>query len=175
MQWIEEKTKSSLAILSKWWDSNSDPTSLRYNIENPIGLSKIPTGVAGPLLFCGEAVQGPILAPLATTEILVVASTCRGAKALTLAGGVHTYTGRQIMTQDPVFILDSTSEVPILGKWLQENVKRIQTEASQAQSNHTKLQDIIWVQHFNVSVYWYWYLLIFKLFSLPIVFLRFNI
>lgn len=60
------------------------------NIENFIGLAKIPLGLAGPLLIHGEHARGEFHIPLATTEGTLVASASRGMKIMNESGGVTT-------------------------------------------------------------------------------------
>ena len=51
----------------------SDPPELyQGNIENFIGLLRIPLGIAGPLRVNGIAAKGDYLIPLATTEAALV-------------------------------------------------------------------------------------------------------
>nr|VFK31952.1 MAG: 3-hydroxy-3-methylglutaryl-coenzyme A reductase [Candidatus Kentron sp. MB]VFK34984.1 MAG: 3-hydroxy-3-methylglutaryl-coenzyme A reductase [Candidatus Kentron sp. MB]VFK77096.1 MAG: 3-hydroxy-3-methylglutaryl-coenzyme A reductase [Candidatus Kentron sp. MB] len=66
------------------------------NTENFIGVSKIPIGIAGPLVVNSEHVEKgeEIYVPLASTEGTIIASVSRGMKILRLSGGVHTYTNR---------------------------------------------------------------------------------
>src|SRR3990167_8065992 len=63
-------------------------STLKGNIENMIGWTKVPLGKAGPLrLRSGQAFKDYYL-PLATTEGALVASVNRGCKATRLAGGI---------------------------------------------------------------------------------------
>jgi hypothetical protein len=53
----------SLQFVSDWWnvdgrDVSSSMTQLRGNLENPIGLAKIPIGLVGPVLIHGKHVDG---------------------------------------------------------------------------------------------------------------------
>ncbi|KAI9340457.1 hydroxymethylglutaryl-CoA reductase [Obelidium mucronatum] len=87
-EWLQEFTGASLVELGNWWaDDNINVESLKSNIENPIGLIKIPVAAAGPLLFNGEKSTGFIFCPIATTEGALVASITRGASALNKSGG----------------------------------------------------------------------------------------
>jgi hydroxymethylglutaryl-CoA reductase (NADPH) len=58
------------------------------NIENYLGIAKVPIGVVGPLRVRGLDASGDFYVPMATTEGALVASYNRGAKAVSLAGGV---------------------------------------------------------------------------------------
>src|SRR5437016_935035 len=74
-EWTERKTSSELAHAGCF----SVPSeSLRGNIENPIGMSQIPLGVAGPLLVHGSNHSGEYYVPLATTEAPWFAPTSAG-------------------------------------------------------------------------------------------------
>ena len=87
-KWVEKVITKSLSNVGQWLDPQSShgfhPTeSLGGNIENLIGLAKIPLGVIGPLLIKGDHVNEHILCPFATTEGTLVASSTRGATAMT--------------------------------------------------------------------------------------------
>ena len=73
------------------------------NCENIIGYTKIPVGLAGPVLMDG--VEYPI--PMATTEGALVASTHRGARAISQSGGCVTRVLTEGMTRAPVIEVDS--------------------------------------------------------------------
>jgi hydroxymethylglutaryl-CoA reductase len=83
----------------------------RANIENFVGYTKVPIGLAGPL-----RVQGPgntdneVFAPLATVEPTLVASCSRGSKALHQCGGVHFRVLGEGMSRAPVFIFADTAD-----------------------------------------------------------------
>ncbi|KAL9985903.1 hypothetical protein ACROYT_G008356 [Oculina patagonica] len=87
-KWVEQFTSASLSNVGQWWDPRTSQgystENLKGNIENPIGLAKIPLGTAGPLLIKGDYVQDElIVCPFAITEGAVVAYVSRGATAIT--------------------------------------------------------------------------------------------
>src|SRR5260370_22431313 len=64
-EWTERKTSSELAHAGCF----SVPSeSLRGNIENPIGMSQIPLGVAGPLLVHGSQSSREVFCPFVATR-----------------------------------------------------------------------------------------------------------
>jgi len=67
-----------------------DTATLSGNIENPIGVTQMPLGLAGPLRINGEHAQGNFYIPMATTEGTLVASYSRGMRILSACGGVNT-------------------------------------------------------------------------------------
>ena len=77
------------------------------NINNPFGTVTVPLGAAGPVLVRGEYADGLHYVPYATTEGALVASTSRGAKALTEAGGVLTRVDYRGMTRGPILRSES--------------------------------------------------------------------
>ena len=74
------------------------------NIENLIGATQIPLGIAGPLTIktINHKPQTHYV-PLATTEGALVASISRGCKATTESGGINVYVENVGMTRGPVF------------------------------------------------------------------------
>ena len=116
LDWVRCHTGAALDETAR---HGLDPEALRGNVENFVGAVQVPVGVAGPLLFCGEAARGPVLAPFATTEGALVASACRGARALTLAGGVTTRVLGQQMVRAPVFAFESMVHAAQFARWLE--------------------------------------------------------
>lgn len=131
--WVEQFTSCSLKQVGQWWDGEGEEDSrsclrLKGNIENPIGLVKLPVAVAGPLLVKGKYAHGHVLAPCATTEGALVASITRGAAALTRAGGVHTLATEKVMIRTPSFITRNAGESEQLWQWLQSHKDDLQKQ-----------------------------------------------
>ena len=111
---------------------------LTGNIENLIGSVSVPVGVAGPLTFHGEHVEGPIYAPLATTEGALVASATRGATAITRSGGVTTRVIRQRMMRVPLFILTDMRGASLFCRWIADHQAEIRQQVGKV-SRYAKL------------------------------------
>ena len=133
--WAEKFGGCSLEQCGQWWlgEGSSDScscTRLKGNIENVIGLAKMPLGVCGPLLFKGETIRGYSLCPFATTEGALVASVTRGATAITRSGGVYAKVLENMQIRSPYFRLRSMQEVDLLGKWIAGNFGNIKKRVS---------------------------------------------
>ncbi|KAL5355053.1 hydroxymethylglutaryl-CoA reductase [Aspergillus floccosus] len=73
-------------------------------IENFIGYSAVPIGLAGPLRIHGiDGYNNDTYAPMATTEAALIASCCRGCKAINQSGGVKFHIFDDGMSRAPVF------------------------------------------------------------------------
>ena len=70
LEWLRTRTDASIDALEQM---RLVPERLCSNVENAIGAVEIPVGIAGPLLFDGDAARGIVYAPLATTEGALVA------------------------------------------------------------------------------------------------------
>ncbi len=81
------------------------------NIENFVGTTRIPVGLAGPVLVRGDHAQGTYFIPMATTEGTLVASTARGMKVINECGGVRVKVVRNGGIQRaPVFEFDTIDD-----------------------------------------------------------------
>lgn len=132
-EWAESFASCTLTHTGQWWlnegeDDSCSCLKLKGNIENPIGLAKIPVGLVGPLLLLGEHVKGYALCPFATTEGALVASATRGATALTRAGGVSVKVAEKYLVRAPAFQLRNMEEVELLWKWILANKRAIQKQ-----------------------------------------------
>ncbi|KAK1978096.1 hydroxymethylglutaryl-CoA reductase [Colletotrichum cereale] len=72
-------------------------------VENLVGFTKVPLGIAGPLRIDGQYQQNTVFAPLATTEAALIASCSRGCKALQACGGVRTAVLGHGISRAPAF------------------------------------------------------------------------
>ncbi|RUM48156.1 MAG: hydroxymethylglutaryl-CoA reductase (NADPH) [Hyperthermus sp.] len=111
------------------------------NIENPIGAVQVPVGVAGPLRIMGEYARGDYYIPLATTEGALVASVNRGAKALTLSGGVRTRILWDGMARAPVFWTPGVEEALRFVAWVRENIGVVK-EVAESTTRHGRLVEV---------------------------------
>jgi len=114
------------------------PEKLSKNIENMIGSVEVPVGIAGPLLFDGGQAHGLVYAPLATTEGALVASVTRGAKAISLSGGVSTAVLCQRMTRVPVFLFAELKSAMRFCQWIRQHAAELRAWAKQV-SSHAEL------------------------------------
>jgi len=112
---------------------NPSKEDLAGNIENYIGMARVPVGLAGPLKMRGEYAKGEYHIPLATTEGALVASFTRGMKAISLSGGAVAKVISEGVQRAPYFrFKDLTTAVDFL-QWLaahQADFERITGENS---------------------------------------------
>ncbi|KAJ3411412.1 hypothetical protein HDV05_002292 [Chytridiales sp. JEL 0842] len=148
LEWLEKFTGTSLRELGNWWENErTDPLKsseiLKSNIENPVGVIKVPVAAAGPLLFHGEHANGYIVCPIATTEGALVASLTRGATALNQAGGVKVKCIHQRMVRAPFWDLASPLHLKRLKDLITSTLglTTIRAEVSK-HSTHAHLVDI---------------------------------
>ena len=145
---IEHETGTKIPHISHM---SIDPLTLSGNIENPIGVTQMPLGLAGPLLVDGEHAQGHFYVPMATTEGTLVASYSRGMRILTEAGGVKTTIIERYMQRAPVFHFDDAREAKAFGIWLKANFDKVKAEAERT----TSVGKLSHIEHYGVSKMWY--------------------
>ena len=118
-----------------------DFASLSGNIENYIGMARVPIGVAGPLRIVGSAAQGDFYVPLATTEGALVASYHRGARACRMAGGITSICLLEGVQRSPVFKFANLTDLGLFVAWLLPQVDKLKAVAEQT-SRFAKLMDV---------------------------------
>lgn len=96
------------------------PDELRLyqgNIENAIGVLRMPLGLAGPLRVNGFAAKGDYPIPLATTEAALVASYHRGCRLLTAVGGCSALVLSESVNRAPGFVFETAAEACLFIVW----------------------------------------------------------
>jgi hydroxymethylglutaryl-CoA reductase (NADPH) len=111
------------------------------NIENAIGLLRMPIGLAGPLRVNGLAAKGDYLIPLATTEAALVASYHRGCRLLTTAGGCSALVLYESVSRAPGFVFETSAEACQFIVWAVARFEEFQRIAATTTS-HGRLVDI---------------------------------
>jgi hydroxymethylglutaryl-CoA reductase (NADPH) len=118
-----------------------DPVSLRGTVEQQIGWARIPLGLAGPLRVMGSAFVDEVCLPLATSEGALVASIDRGARALTLSGGVCSICLSSGIQRAPSFLFQDIHEALRFLAWVDIHSKELE-ESIHSVSRHSVLQEI---------------------------------
>ena len=118
--------------------ARADASLYASNIENMIGLARLPVGVVGPLRINGLNACGDYFAPLATTEAALVASYARGAAVVTAAGGVSTAMLGEGVLRTPGFRFRSLAEAGVFVDWVAREVQTLRA-AAEATTRHGKL------------------------------------
>ena len=111
------------------------------NIENVIGLLKLPLGLAGPLRINGTAAKGDYRIPRATTEAALVASYHRGCRLLTAAGGCSALILYESLSRAPAFVFRTSTEACRFTVWAVEQFAVFQ-EVVGTTTSHGKLIDV---------------------------------
>lgn len=99
-------------------DKEIEPELLSANIENQIGMVRMPVGIVGPLRVNGAAAHGDFYVPMATTEGALVASFHRGALITAMCGGVSACCLTESVTRAPCFVFTSMRESGAFLAWL---------------------------------------------------------
>ncbi len=123
-------------------DRTSDEPSLyQGNIENFIGLLRMPIGLAGPLRVNGLAAKGDYRIPLATTEAALVASYHRGCRVLTAAGGCSAMVLYESLSRAPAFVFETAADACRFVVWAMSRFEDFQRAAATTTS-HGQLVDV---------------------------------
>jgi hydroxymethylglutaryl-CoA reductase (NADPH) len=110
----------------------------RRAIEHYAGTVSVPVGLAGPLRIKGDHARGDYRVPLATTEAALVASYCRGAAAISAAGGCNSVVLGESINRTPAFTFRDAVEARAFAAWASSQVARFR-EVAQSTTTHGRL------------------------------------
>jgi hydroxymethylglutaryl-CoA reductase (NADPH) len=135
---VEARTDADLEAVGQYGFPAAAADS---NIENMIGTTQIPLGVAGPVTVDGGAATGEYTLPLATTEGALLASVNRGCSTLERAGGVTARVHHAGMTRAPVFRVADVAAAEALVEWTRDHEDAL-ADAAEATTSHGELLDV---------------------------------
>jgi hydroxymethylglutaryl-CoA reductase (NADPH) len=113
----------------------------RHNVENFIGVARVPIGLAGPLRVNGLFAHGDYYVPLATTEAALVASYSRGSQLLSDAGGCTAVLVNEGVGRAPGFAFRTFAEAGLFLAWVTTQMDEFRRVA-EATTRHGKLVDL---------------------------------
>jgi hydroxymethylglutaryl-CoA reductase (NADPH) len=137
-RYVEAETDADLSATGAYAFDAATATTC---IENMIGATQLPVGVAGPLSVDGGEADGEYFLPLATTEGALVASVNRGLSVIASAGGATARVTKSGMTRAPVFRVDGVAEAATVVDWVAENEDALAAAAEETTS-HGELLEI---------------------------------
>lgn len=114
-------------------------TAFDAQIENFVGVAQIPVGLIGPLRIDGGHAHGDFYVPLATTEGALVAATNRGAKVVSLSGGVRTVCIAERVGRAPAFMFSDLREAMAFVGWIEDETETLRAVA-QATTRYGRLE-----------------------------------
>jgi hydroxymethylglutaryl-CoA reductase (NADPH) len=133
--WVEQKTGASLEHTGSL---SFDSEAMRGNIENPIGVTQVPLGIAGPVLVEGKHAKGLFYVPMATSEGALIRSYERGMVALTKSGGVQVALCEDENQIAPTFFFADVSSARAFAEWLPNQIDHVRA-AAESTTRHGKL------------------------------------
>lgn len=136
---LEKELKTTLPSISSYNFSEEEVAG--RNIENLIGATQIPLGIAGPLAIHYPLQTTHYYLPLATTEGALVASIARGCKAITEAGGAIVALNNVGITRGPVFKTKNITHSHDTQRLITKNFLKLQ-KVARTTSSHLYLTKI---------------------------------
>src|SRR5579862_7588332 len=103
---------------------------VRPNIENLVGATHLPLGIAGPIRVNGGYANGSYYVPFATTEGTLVSTYQYGMRAITEAGGANAHVLADSLDITPCFILPDVREAISFVQWLEDHLDELRTVAA---------------------------------------------
>lgn len=137
-QFLEKKLSIKLENIANF-SFTEDQVNGR-NIENLIGATQIPLGIAGPLKLL-KYPKSLIYLPFATTEGALVASAARGCKVINESGGAIVKVELVGTTRGPVFKVEDLNHGQKTMTWISSHLPLL-SQICQKTSSHLKLLNL---------------------------------
>jgi hydroxymethylglutaryl-CoA reductase (NADPH) len=137
--WLAHNIGQGLEAIA---DTAFAPDEVRTNIENLVGATHVPLGVAGPVLVNGQHASGWYHVPFATTEGTLVSTYQYGMRAISRAGGANTRVLGDSLDITPCFVVGDLDEALRLAGWLHDHLAELQEVAAETTS-HGRLEEIL--------------------------------
>ena len=119
----------------------ADMPAYGANIENMIGMVRLPMGVAGPLRVRGLHANGDYLVPLATTEAALVASYARGCAVITKSGGAVAALSSAGVLRTPAFVFADILQAGEFVAWVATQEAAVNAAVA-GTTRHGRLEEI---------------------------------
>jgi hydroxymethylglutaryl-CoA reductase (NADPH) len=136
--WLQQNTGHAL---SAGTDTAFAPEEVRGNIENLVGATHVPLGVAGPIRVNGGHAQGSYYVPFATTEGTLVSTYQYGMRAITEAGGANAHVLADSLDITPCFEFASARDAIAFSHWLNDHLDELREVAAETTA-HGRLAEL---------------------------------
>ena len=141
IDFIQNFSKTQLKYLID--NANIDNLDIfKGNIENYIGLAKVPIGLVGPLKVKGLNAKGVFFVPMATTEGALVASYTRGSIITYLSGGIYSAVLVERVSRAPAFKFLNLIQAGKFTLWAFQQFEKFK-EITKYNSKHANLEDML--------------------------------
>lgn len=135
LEWLEASLQHTLPYMG---GTPVPSEHFQGNIENLIGVTQIPIGIAGPLLVNGQHASGEFFVPLATTEGVLVTAYSIGMRIVGSAGGVTTRAYDHGVHITPCFFTENLANAESLKQCVENDFQTIKSVA-ESTTRHGKL------------------------------------
>lgn len=136
--WFAEQFPSATALFEP---QICAPELLQGNVENHIGWSCTPLGLAGPLNLRGTGIKQSIYFPMATTEGALIASFSRGAKAINSSGGALSLCLSEGVQRTPCFLFENALDAIAFVRYLTGEMDQLK-QGTKNCSGHAELSEL---------------------------------
>ena len=136
--WLEKKINTKIKYLRNF---SENPESAKGNIENMIGMVRVPVGINGPLLVKGDYAKGSFFVPMATTEGALITDYNTGMMILTKSGGANIKILKDIIHISPVFFVETLDQCQKFMIFLKKHFKKIK-DVAESTTRYGKLLNI---------------------------------